>query len=454
MDNTPGRNPRSLSILIACLGLIAVFATLWPAYRAFFPIEIDVNEGWNAYYADAAMGRMPLYPSRDQFITNNYPPLSFYIVGALGSLLGDVVFAGRLLSLFALAVIAVSAAGAIKRLGGNATAAGIGAAYFVATMGFFFTDYVGMNDPHLLGQAVMSIGLVAFLRAMARERGYWAPILLMVAAGFIKHNIIAMPLTALIWLGIHRPRQLVNTGLLAACAVGAGFALCFAAFGPDFFSNLMSPRALKWKQVIGAVGHLQWVAVGLVVWLYVGAARKGTNDRDAQFCSLFIVVALVSFFAQMTGTGVACNAQFELVFAVSIAVGVAFAKAPFLPLAQRYSPAALRCALLFAICLRLLVSIPIDPVRLLTDPRFHADLAAREAAMSASVIRIQATPGDVAGGTLACYWAGKPFALDDFNSRQRIANGNLPADAIRKRIEAGKLTIVEADPRSTWHADR
>ena len=27
------------------------------------------------------MGRMPLYPSLDQLITNNYPPLSFYIVG-------------------------------------------------------------------------------------------------------------------------------------------------------------------------------------------------------------------------------------------------------------------------------------------------------------------------------------------------------------------------------------
>jgi Dolichyl-phosphate-mannose-protein mannosyltransferase len=441
-----GRNPPSLSILLGCLGLIAAFSLLWPTYRAFLAVEIDSNEGWNAYYADAAMGRMPLYASRDRLITNNYPPLSFYIVGALGSLIGDVVLAGRLLSLLAVAVTAGSAALTIKRLGGNTAAAGVGTAYFVATMGFFFHTYVGMNDPHLLAQAVMTLGFVAFLRAMARDDGYWLPILLMVAAGFIKHNIIAMPLTALIWLGIHRPRQLVKAGLLAACAIAAGFACCFAAFGPDFFSNLLSPRALVWKQAIGSVGHLQWIAVGLLAWLYVGLARRGTGDPDVQFCSLFVVLALLSFFVQKTGAGVAHNAQFELVFAVSIAVGLAFAKAPLLPLAERYSPHALRCALLLVICLRLLLPTPTDPVRLLTDASFHADIAEREAAMSASVVRIQATPGDVAGSMLASYRAGKPLAFDLFNTRQRIVAGQLPPDAIIKLLDSGRLTIVEDDP--------
>jgi uncharacterized membrane protein len=53
---------------------------------------------------------MPLYPSHDKLITNNYPPLSFYIVGALGWLIGDMVLAGRLLSLGAVAVTAVAVA--------------------------------------------------------------------------------------------------------------------------------------------------------------------------------------------------------------------------------------------------------------------------------------------------------------------------------------------------------
>jgi hypothetical protein len=456
---TTGYRSYRVSILIGCLGLIASLSALWPVYRAFLDIEIDGNEGWNAYYADAAMGRMPLYPSCDQLITNNYPPLSFYIVGALGWLIGDPVLAGRLLSLAAVAVVATGVGLAIKRFGGSPAAATVGAAFFVATMCRFFTDYVGMNDPHLLAQAIMTLGFVGFLRAMARDSGYGAPILLMVAAGFIKHNIIVMPLTAMVWLGINRPRQLVKCGLLAVSAIAAGFALCFAAFGADFFANLMSPRALLWRPAFDAVGHLQWLAVGLIAWLYVGLTlpRPGSQaelgNQGVRLCSLMIVLGLLSFFIQKTGHGVADNAQFELVFGVSLGVGLAFAHAPFLPLARRYSPDALRSIFLLAICLRLTASTRLEPVRLLTDPSFHAEIATRKAAMSATVARIQMSPGDVAYTSLACYRAGKPFVVDLFNSGQRLMAGKLPADAISKLLASGKLTIVDEDPLLRWSAE-
>ena len=57
-------------------------------------IPLDPNEGWNAYFADAAIHGGVLYPPADALITNNYPPLSFYIVGAIGHLTGDTIFAG------------------------------------------------------------------------------------------------------------------------------------------------------------------------------------------------------------------------------------------------------------------------------------------------------------------------------------------------------------------------
>ncbi len=95
------------------LYVIVVWSFAWPVYRAFLNIEIENNEGWNAYFADAAMGKMPLYPSADQLITNNYPPLSFYVVGLVGRLVGDPVLAGRLLSL--IAVVAIAAAISLSR---------------------------------------------------------------------------------------------------------------------------------------------------------------------------------------------------------------------------------------------------------------------------------------------------------------------------------------------------
>ncbi|MBZ9794851.1 glycosyltransferase family 39 protein [Mesorhizobium sp. ES1-4] len=449
--NLAGEHPlsRRVSIMIGCLALLTALAALWPVYRAFLSIEIDTNEGWNAYYADAAMGRMPLYPSAHQLIANNYPPLSFYIVGGLGKLIGDPVLAGRLLSLAAVLVIAWGVFRAVRLLGGDGISAGIGGLFFGATMCRFFTGYVGMDDPHLLAQAVMTIGFVIFLQARSKDSGYALPILLMVAAGFIKHNIVVMPLTAMIWLGINRPRQMVKSALLAAFAIVLGFALCYLAFGPDFFSNLRSPRAYMLKHALGAIGHLQWIAVGLVAWIYVGITRRA--DPNIRFCNLLNTLGLVMFFVQKTGDGVAYNAQFELVFGVSIATGLAFAHAPVLPLARRWSPDKLQFILLLAICLRLVASARLEPVKLLMDPDFHAEITAREAAMSATVARLKNTPGDATCfNTLANYRSGKPFIVDPFYTHQQILAGHLPADAIAQLIAAGKLTVVEADPLLHW----
>src|SRR5258708_39380653 len=116
---------------------------------------MDGNEGWNAYYGDAAMGRSPLYPSADQLITNNYPPLSFYMVGGFGHLVGDPVLAGRLLSLCAVLAIGFAIALMVRELGGSRLGAALAGAFFVGTITRFCLSYVGMNDPQLLAQALM-----------------------------------------------------------------------------------------------------------------------------------------------------------------------------------------------------------------------------------------------------------------------------------------------------------
>ena len=105
---TKANDPRYLSLLRWVLYVIAAWSFAWPVYRAFLNVEIQNNEGWNAYFADAAMAKVPLYPSPDQLITNNYPPLSFYLVGSVGRLVGDSLLAGRLLSLVAVIAIATA----------------------------------------------------------------------------------------------------------------------------------------------------------------------------------------------------------------------------------------------------------------------------------------------------------------------------------------------------------
>src|SRR5215467_3632201 len=176
---------RYLHLMEWMLYVIAIWSFAWPVYRAFLNVEIETNEGWNAYFADAAMGKMPLYPSTDQLITNNYPPLSFYIVGLVGRLIGDPVLAGRLLSLVAVIAIATTVALSVRHLGGTRVAAAISAAFYIATMSRFFTTYVGMNEPQLLSHAIMALGFLGFLGAHSKDRRYVMPVLVMALAGFV-----------------------------------------------------------------------------------------------------------------------------------------------------------------------------------------------------------------------------------------------------------------------------
>ncbi|MFK4718935.1 hypothetical protein ABIE89_000035 [Bradyrhizobium niftali] len=80
------------------------------------------------------MARLPLYPSADQLIVNNYPPLSFFVVGALGRLFRDSLFVGRALSIIGLLTLAVEIALSVRILAGSLLAGVVGGLWFVAIM--------------------------------------------------------------------------------------------------------------------------------------------------------------------------------------------------------------------------------------------------------------------------------------------------------------------------------
>jgi hypothetical protein len=419
-------------------------------YRAFLNIEIENNEGWNAYFADAAMGRMPLYPSAEQLITNNYPPLSFYIVGSLGRCIGDPVLAGRLLSLISVVAIAVAIGLCVKRLGGTGVAARISAAFFVATMSRFFLSYVGMNEPQLFAEAIMSFAFLGFLAARSNDRGFIGPVLVMALAGFVKQNVIAIPLTTFLWLGLNRRPEAVKCFCVAAAVALAGTAICYALFGRNFFLGIFSPRHYSLKRVVGSFADLEWIAVGLLACVYNAWARR--HDASVQLCTWLIAIALGSYLLQKSGAGVDINAQFDLVIAVAIGLGLAFTQVSLWPVAHRLGPIQVQAVVLLAVCVRLLASKQLQPVRLVFDSSFRNEIAVRERAMNDSVERVRRIPGDVTCGRdmLVSYRAGKPFVVDAFNAQQRILAGALPKDVISARVTAGTLTIVNVDPRARW----
>jgi hypothetical protein len=105
---------------------------------------------------------------------------------------------------------------------------------------------------------------------------------------------------------------------------------------------------------------------------------------------------------------------------------------------------------MLALCVRLLASKQLQPVRLVFRRSFINEIAMRERAMTDGIERVRRIPGDVFCRALVSYRAGKPFAVDGFNAKQRILAGALAKDAISARVAAGTLRIVEVDQHAHW----
>ena len=156
---------------------------------------------------------------------------------------------------------------------------------------------------------------------------------------------------------------------VAAIAIITGTAICYALFGRNFFLNILSPRHYSLKRALRTFGELEWVSVGLVACIYNAWARR--RDANVQLCSWLIAIALGSYFLQKSGAGVDINAQFDLVIAIAMGLGLAFTQVSLWPVARPLRLEQAQAILLLAVCVRLLASKQLQPVRLVFDCSFH-----------------------------------------------------------------------------------
>jgi hypothetical protein len=438
---------RRLALYVAVLTMLVAYFLIWPVWRAQFLIEIWPTEAWNAYFQDAAVSGRPLYPPADALIGNNYPPLSFYAIGYLGSFLGDNLFVGRAVSLAALLCLSVEIFLAIRILAGGITGAAIGALWYAAIMAHSSELYIGTNDPQLAGEAIMGAALVWFLARQRDGKPTYAPLLLMVVGGFWKHNIIAIPLTAIAWLLLCDRKRAVRPVLLSAAAAVAGLLLCTAIYGRQFPDNLLAPREHALAHVVGHIGHLQWSALALVIWgCWAWSARTSTAAR---FTTLHVAVGLLACLLQWLGHGVGRNAEFDLIIALGIGIGVAFERIETSLLAQRIEVARSRDLLLVALVLRLVVSDRQGSALVLLSPEFRSSLHAAQQAVRDDAGRVAEIQGDVfCSNKVVCRAAGKPFAVDEFKMEEKVATGRASENEISKLL-GDRHIVVFASPRNT-----
>jgi hypothetical protein len=413
--------------VVCAAGLWRVLATIG------LHVPLDPNEGWNAYLAAAAMAGHP-YPDAHGYFVNNYPPLSFYIVDVFGSIVGDNIIAGRIVSLVAFLCVAAGIFQAARFMGCRALHAAFASLLFMAWL-IVSTDYVGMNDPQLFAHAIQIAGLLLVLRSTPNDIAAAA---LFALAIFVKHNLVTMPAAVGLWL-------LMTDRARARRFIGAGFAFLLSGlvlfrvlYGDSLLSHLTSSRSYSFRSLLDNVRQWTvWACVPIIAQSLLASRRP--NDRFVLLTGLYGSIAVFVGFAFSGGAGVDMNVFFDADIALSLSVGLAFRHA------QR---AALRTALALPLLVILLLGVAqASSGEDWRDPDFWLHPMADDAATAQRDIAfIHAHPGRALCEMLSfCYWAGKPAEVDVFNTGQQFATGaRSDADLIRQ-IDARAFAVMEFD---------
>jgi hypothetical protein len=411
-------------------------------------MEIDLKEPWNAYHSDAVFGQGVLYPDLNGLIANNYPPLWYYLTGALSQLGFDTIYLGRALSFAAILVLVAAIALCIRQFKAAWPGAILGGLFFFGIMVRYADWYVAMNDPHVPALAIMMVALVWFLRRDPTRGAEW-PILLMVVAGFFKQAIIAIPAMTLFLLARQSRWLALRAALVGGGAALAGLILFTAIYGRAFFDEIfLYPREMSFVRAWGSLGRLGPLLPALVPWVIW--AWHDRRSEAARFSATFVTFTFAGFFIQKIGAGTDINAMFELYVAVAVAIGLAFDRITLVPTFWGMSVATRERLVAGVLALSLIAAPGIEAYLLLISPSYREQFYKNAEVTRAEIKRIAAIPGLVhCDVETVCRAAGKPFVYDDFFIGQLGAAGRLTLPELGCRVLAGGFQREWVDLRAS-----
>ncbi len=391
-----------LVMLFCAGGLYRVLAVL------VVRVPLDPNEGWNAYHAAAAISGAPLYPYPDPnaLFYNNYPPLSFYLVGALGKLWGDDIVAGRVVSLISFAAAGLLIISIARRLRVGALPSLLAGLFFASVL-LLFSDYVGMNDPQLLGHALQLAGLFLVLHESRRAPTIALAALLFVLALFVKHNLVVLPLTAIAWLAIKDRENALKLAGVCIVLGAIGLIVFRITVGTGLFAFLALPRVWSIDNVSHAIaGLLAWSTVPLGGVLYLHYSEQ--SDSSTTFLAIYTALSLLVGAIAAGGAGVDANAFFDMAIALSLSMALVLERI------GSHVRLVAPVAILVFLPVGLSLYAALDADWYTRDFWLHPWTdEARTAESDIALLRSQ--KGEALCETLAlCYWAGKPEPGDLF----------------------------------------
>lgn len=425
-------------VALALVGLLVAQATQMASN--------SYTEGWFAYRVLNLLHGDKLYWPADAWVTNNYPPLGLLLVGGVARLGVDPLFAARIVSFIGFAACATFIGLAVRRAEDDVMAGFCAAACFAATFATTFDGGVGHGDPQVPGEAFMLAGLYLLVRAPQAPRAHIGAALLMAVGLFTKHNIIALPLTVLFWLGWHDRRAALRFAVAGLAAGATGLALCGLVYGADFYSSLATPR--PWEIISGLQHAILWLdpLKPFAVFALLAAALPG--GRTARLFALYILVATLIGVVALLGRGTASNMLFETAIAGALCAGAVTARLPRVIHGRQQT--ILRGAIIAAVAISAVFSPEITRLQRMIPGR--TDLNRNITAISpvVTVLR-QAGEPVLCEQPLYCYWAGRAETLEPFNYGQKVLTGHMDQAPLLRRIAAGEFKAIAIDGTPASH---
>lgn len=429
-----------LSTIVIGFMAVVLIALFWfPVRRAFANVEVNYNEGWNAYKAATVASGLPLYGSPPKSLTGGvYSPLSFHFIAALGTP-NTFPAIGRWVSLISLLAIGIFVGLIVRRGGGSRSAAIFSFLIYEIAVALMLPDRIGMNDPELLAEALSIAGLYLYLRNPMSTRLLYASALLFCVAGFTKQTLIAFPAAVAVDL-LFRSRKGFITWFGAMTVIaGAFLALTFLIDGRYFFVYLLSKRAYSYSMAWSQFHQYATLFQGLLV-IATAWSISALRSRPL-FVSAFVFSNGLAFLLA-GGAGIDMNIFFSALITTIIACGFAlsdtqFALASWSSGVWNYTAALMFAILVFDVMLFV-------PGQLRRDREKMRNLSALEDEFRSSVEYVKARPGPaLCESLLLCYKAGKTFEYEPFTVRDEIDTGLLKEDDVLQMLRTHHFQTVQ-----------
>lgn len=417
---------KRLVIALALLGAAAAVLFLTDLFTLARHVPRNPNEGWNAYHALHAMAGAPLYPRPPSLVFNNYPPLSFFLVGALG---GDRILAGRLVALASAAGIAGLLFATARRMGCRRLHAACAPLLFL-TSPWVMGRLAAIDDPQLLGDLFDAAALSVLAARPGDPRRAAGAGLLSVLALFVKPLYLALPLAAFGWLCRFERRSAAVFALTGLGSGAAGLVAARLALHVDLLPELVAPRLFIVSKMFGQPG--QWL-LGMGAPLAVTLRPAAWRERHGLFAALYALFAFGLFLFFSGGDGVSASPAVEPSMAVSLGAALFLSRQP-----GRTEP--------------VVFAAPVAAVLLLSSFYGRPVALAGDLAAARGDIAFLSRGRDAAFCDTAalCYWAGAPDAVDTFGLVEAWRTHRRDPAALVRMLDRHRFRLVQLAPRSAF----